>query len=157
MIDSDAPFDAQKAYKDSKLANMLLARALARQLEAADFAMPVIAWSPGLVIPRARGGFFRHSRGHNPVGQAIFAVLARDLLRVTSTPDRAGELLATLATDPDHGTPGFHYWSQQVQGPGRLRFGPAEPSVEAADEALASRLWSLGARLIGPSADRPLS
>jgi protochlorophyllide reductase len=136
---------------------MLLAGELARRLQAAGTPLPVIAWSPGLVIPRGRGGFFRHNQHQNPVGQALFALVARDLLRVTSTPGRAGGLLATLATDPGHGSPGFHYWSQRVQGPGRLHFEPAEPSREAADEGLASRLWTLGAGLIGPSADQVFS
>jgi protochlorophyllide reductase len=153
MIDSQSPFHAEKAYKDSKLANMLLARELARRLQTAGTPMPVIAWSPGLVIPRGQGGFFRHSRGHNPVGQALFALVARDLLRVTATPERAGERLAALASGPEHGTPGFQYWSQRVEGPGRLRFAPAEPSEEANDEVRASRLWTLCAGLIGPSAE----
>jgi len=148
MVDSRAPFHAEKAYKDSKLANMLLARELARQLQEAGTPLPVIAWSPGLVIPRGQGGFFRYSRGHNPLGQALFALMARDLLRITSSPEQAGGLLASLATDTDHGNPGFQYWSQRVLGPGRLRFAPAEPSEEASDPGRASLLWSLGARLI---------
>ena len=153
MVDGAAPFHAEKAYKDSKLANLLLARELNRQLQAAGTPLPVIAWSPGLVIPRDRGGFFRHSRGHNPVGQALFALVARDLLRVTASPEQAGGLLATLATAADHGNPGLSYWSQRVLGPGRLRFAPAEPSEEARDDDRAERLWRLGARLIAASAE----
>ena len=153
MVDGAAPFHAEKAYKDSKLANLLLARELNRQLQAAGTPLPVIAWSPGLVIPRDRGGFFRHSRGHNPVGQALFALVARDLLRVTASPEQAGGLLATLATAADHGNPGLSYWSQRVLGPGRLQFAPAEPSEEARDDDRAERLWRLGARLIAASAE----
>lgn len=153
MVDGSAPFNAEKAYKDSKLANLLLARELSRQLQAAGTPMPVIAWSPGLVIPRRPGGFFRHSRGHNPVGQALFALVARDLLRVTASPEQAGALLAGLTTDPGHDTPGFAYWSQRVLGPGRLRFAPAEPSQEARDGGLAERLWTLCDRLIAASAE----
>jgi protochlorophyllide reductase len=153
MVDGAAPFHAEKAYKDSKLANLLLARELSRQLQAAGTAMPVIAWSPGLVIPRGQGGFFRHSRGHNPVGQALFALVAKDLLRVTASPEQAGALLASLASDEDHGSSGFGYWSQRVLGPGRLRFMPAETSQEARDDLRAERLWTLCSRLIAASAE----
>ncbi len=143
------PFNAEKAYKDSKLCNLLMARELARRLAAQGTALPVLAWSPGLVIPRGSGGFFRDSRRHNPIGQAIFGLLARDLLRLTETPERAGALLAGLATGEPDLPAGFHYWSNRVLGPGRLRFGPAEPSSEACSASLAAELWSLSAALIG--------
>jgi protochlorophyllide reductase len=111
----------------------------------------VLAWSPGLVIPRSQGGFFRYSRSHNPVAQALFALVARDLLRITETPQRAGALLADLATAatpqarPVSG--GFQYWSNRVLGPGRLSFEPGQPSAEACSDALASQLWNLSAQI----------
>lgn len=64
---------------------------------------PGIAWSPGLVIPRGRGGFFRSSSQHNEGGQRLFALVARDLLRLTEMVAAAGSLLASLASDPAHG------------------------------------------------------
>ena len=98
MLDG-GPFNAEKAYKDSKLCNLLMARELERQLREEGQSLPVLAWSPGLVIPRSSGGgFFRYSRSQNPFGQALFALVARDLLRLTETPQRAGGLLAGLAT-----------------------------------------------------------
>jgi len=144
MLDGHSRFNADKAYKDSKLCNVLMARQAARQQS-----MPVLAWSPGLVIPRHPGGFFRDSRRHNPLGQAVFALLARDLLRLTETAPRAGALLAALASDPAYGAPGFQYWSNRVLGPGRLRFERREPSQEANGEALAETLWQLSAQAAG--------
>ena len=47
MLDGSPVFDGDKAYKDSKLCNVLLARELNRRLEGA---IPVMAWSPGLVL-----------------------------------------------------------------------------------------------------------
>ena len=140
------PFNAEKAYKDSKLCNVLMAREVERRLRGC--LLPVIAWSPGLVIPRGEGGFFRDSRRFNPIGQAVFAFLARDLLRVTESPEKAGALLAGLAT----GSPpaaGFSYWSNRVHGPGRLRFERGEPSAEARSDALAAELWRLTAERVG--------
>ena len=149
MVDG-GPFNAEKAYKDSKLCNLLLAREVERRQRLRGTPLPVWAWSPGLVIPRGSGGFFRYSRGHNPVGQALFALLARDLLRLSETPQRAGSLLACLSTGAGQdAAAGFHYWSNRVLGPGRLRFGPSEPSVEARSDRLAQELWQLSAAQLG--------
>jgi protochlorophyllide reductase len=153
MVDG-GPFNAEKAYKDSKLCNVLLAREVARRLAerhptAGGASLPVIAWSPGLVIPRGEGGFFRESRRFNPLGQAVFAVVARDLLRLTETPERAGALLAGLASGSLGASEGFQYWSNRLVGPGQLRFAPTEPSAEARSDALAAELWRLSAEAVG--------
>jgi protochlorophyllide reductase len=137
------PFHAEKAYKDSKLCNLLMARELERQLREQGQGLPVLAWSPGLVIPRGSGGFFRYSSSQNPFAQALFALVARDLLRLTETPQRAGALLAGLATSSPAEPVGFQYWSNRVLGPGRLRFAVSEPSVEARSDDLARELWTL--------------
>ena len=50
------PFNAEKAYKDSKLCNLLMARDVERRLREQGQSLPVLAWSPGLVIPRSSGG-----------------------------------------------------------------------------------------------------
>jgi len=148
-------FNAEKAYKDSKLCNLLMARELERQLREQGHSLPVLAWSPGLVIPRNSGGFFRYSRSQNPFGQALFALVARDLLRLSETPQRAGAVLAGLATtsQPEH--VGFQYWSNRVLGPGRLRFEAAQPSVEARSDDLAHELWTLTTQAVANAGDRP--
>ena len=145
MLDGSASFSAEKAYKDSKLCNLLMAREVERRLREQGTHLPVLAWSPGLVIPRSKGGFFRYSRGHNPVGQALFAFVARDLLRLTESPQRAGALLAGLADGSKPHASGFQYWSNRVVGPGRLRFETSQPSAEACSDPLARLLWDLSA------------
>ncbi|MFZ0407171.1 MAG: SDR family NAD(P)-dependent oxidoreductase [Cyanobium sp.] len=145
MLDGGA-FNAEKAYKDSKLCNLLMARELERQLREQGQSLPVLAWSPGLVIPRSSGGFFRYSRSQNPFGQTLFALVARDLLRLTETPTRAGALLAGLATASPPAPVGFQYWSNRVLGPGRLRFEASQPSAEARSDDLARELWTLTAQ-----------
>ena len=143
MVNGEQRFDADKAYKDSKLCNLLMGRYLA-QLHPQ---LPVICWSPGLVIPRGRDGFFRNSREANPLGQALFGFVARDLLRLTERPERAAELLERLVLDPAMPT-GFSYWSNELLGPGRHRFACSETSAEAADDAKAARLWQVSEQLI---------
>ena len=130
---------------------MLLARQLNRQL---DGALPVIAWSPGLVIPRGDGGFFRHNRQSNPLGMALFAFAARDLLRLTESVATAGQLLADLVVGEPGSSPGFSYFSNQLVRPGRHCFGPADTSPEAADLAKAEQLWGFSEVLISSVLER---
>ena len=145
MLDGSAHFDGDKAYKDSKLCNVLLARELAHQLEGA---LPVIAWSPGLVIPRSREGFFRYNRQNNPVAMALFAAVARDLLRVTESVQTAGRLLAALVVDPAYASPGFAYFSNRLVRPGVHRFSAKATSPDGADLSRATELWRLSEQLI---------
>ena len=145
MLDGSASFDGDKAYKDSKLCNVLLGRELNRQLDAM---MPVIAWSPGLVIPRSSGGFFRHNRQSNPLGMMLFALVARDVLRVTESVQTAGRLLADLITDSGYAAPGFSYWSNRLVRPGVHRFSEAKTSAEGADLQKAVDLFRLSDDLI---------
>jgi protochlorophyllide reductase len=109
----------------------------------------VLAWNPGLVITRCNGGFFRYSRSQNTVGQALFALVARNLLRLTETPQRAGTLLAGLASISTAQPSGFQDWSNRLLGPGRLRFEISQPSAEACSDSLALQLWDLSARIGG--------
>jgi protochlorophyllide reductase len=152
MVDGVSRFDAEKAYKDSKLCNLLFAREFERRAREQGMPLTVIAWSPGLVIPRDRGGFFRFSRAHNEWGQRLFAFLARDLLRFSESVADAGALLASLATDPAENAPGFRYRANRLIAPGRHRLEAASPSAEACDDARARILWDLSEGLIGPAA-----
>jgi len=148
MLDGNSSFNAEKAYKDSKLCNLLMAREVERRLREQGTPLTVLAWSPGLVIPRSDGGFFRSSRSHNPLGQALFALVVRDLLRLSETPERAGTLLAGLACTSPPQASGFQYWSNRVLGPGRLRFEASQPSADACSDTLARQLWDLSAQII---------
>ena len=144
MVNGSDRFDGNKAYKDSKLCNVLMARELDRQL---DGAMPVIAWSPGLVITRNSGGFFRYNKRSNPLGMGAFAFVARDLLRITESPENAGRLLAQLVSDPEI-EPGFHYFTNKVVRFGGHRLEPTDTSAEGADLQKAGELWRLSEQLI---------
>ena len=144
MVNGSPGFDGNKAYKDSKLCNVLMARELDRQLEGA---LPVIAWSPGLVITRNSGGFFRYNKRSNPLGMGAFAFVARDLLRITESPENAGRLLAQLVCDPEI-NPGFNYFTNKVVSFGGHRLEPTDTSAEGADLQKARQLWQLSEQLI---------
>ena len=147
MLDGESPFNADKAYKDSKLCNLLMALQIHRQRPE----VPVVTWSPGLVIPRTSGGFFRNSRQANPLGQALFGFVARDLMRLSESVEQAGALLVQLIDEQLH-QPGFSYWSNGLLGPGRHRFSPTQPSKEATDSSKSTTLWGLSSDLITASA-----
>ena len=159
MVDGHSAYDADKAYKDSKLCNVLMGREVARRLQEQGHPIPVIAWSPGLVIPRCEGGFFRISRQQNPLGLALFALVARDLLRLTESVQIAGELLASLVIDDAYNRPGFSYYSNRLLGPGRHRFESSPTSEEGADASKASELWLRCEELIsaGIQGDPPIA
>ena len=146
MVDAESRFNADKAYKDSKLCNLLMAQHIHRQRPD----VPVVAWSPGLVIPRTSGGFFRNSRQANPLGQALFGLVARDVLKLTESVERAGELLVQLINE-QLDQPGFTYWSNNLLGPARHQFKPTQPSKEACSLEKASILWALSNDLINAS------
>jgi protochlorophyllide reductase len=155
MVNGDR-FNADKAYKDSKLCNVLFAREFARRLEAQGTPYPVIAWSPGLVIPpTSEGGFWRYSRQSNELGQRLFALAARSLLRLTESVENAGALLAALAVDDAYAVNGFTYHRNRVTAPGRHVFETTATSSEGQDPELARRLWEASAALVGVEADQP--
>jgi len=156
MLDGHSRFDADKAYKDSKLCNVLFAREFARRLEARGTPAPVIAWSPGLVIPpTSEGGFWRYSRQSNELGQRLFALAARSLLRLTESVENAGALLAALAVDEGYAVNGFTYHRNRVTAPCRHLFEATATSAEGQDADLARRLWEASAALVGVGADWP--
>ena len=148
MIDGSDQFDADKAYKDSKLCNVLFAKELHRRLKVRGKSIPVIAWGPGLVIPRTETGFFRYSRKYNEFGQRFFSLIVRDLLRITESPEKAGELLSALATQSRYSEPVFSYYNNRVISLGRRSFDRAEIANEAKDDKLAESLWDLSAHLV---------
>ena len=147
MIDGNQ-FDADKAYKDSKLCNILFAKELSKRLEKNNSLINIIAWAPGLVISRSSQGFFRYSRKYNQIGQIIFAFLARDLLRITTSNEKAGMLLTNLVCSLNHNKSNFNYYSNKIISPGKFVFEKTDISEEAQRENLANKLWTLSKSII---------
>ena len=147
MIDGNK-FNADKAYKDSKLCNILFARKLSHNLKSMKLSIPVIAWAPGLVISRESQGFFRYSRKYNILGQILFAFLARDILRITISNEHAGLLLSNLACLCKYRKPGFNYYSNKIISSGKFIFEKSDISNDAQREDLSDNLWELSKSLI---------
>ena len=147
MIDGNQ-FNADKAYKDSKLCNILFAKELSNRLKKINQLIPVIAWAPGLVISRDSQGFFRYSRQYNQIGQMLFASIARDLLRITTSNEKAGMLLCELVYSSKYNEKDFSYYSNKIISPGKFVFEKTNISDEAQNEVLAKDLWDLSQSLI---------
>ena len=147
MIDGNK-FNADKAYKDSKLCNILFARKLSNNLIRQKLLIPVIAWAPGLVISRDNQGFFRYSRKYNQLGQILFAFLARDILRITTSNKNAGLLLCNLACLCRYRKPGFNYYSNKIISSGKYIFEETEISNDAQRVDLSDNLWRLSQSII---------
>ena len=147
MVDGNK-FNADKAYKDSKLCNILFAKKLSTYLMSKKLSMPVIAWAPGLVISRNSGGFFRYSRKYNQLGQILFAFLARDILRITTSNKEAGLILSNLACISKYKKSGFNYYSNKIISSGKFIFEKSDISNDAQRDDLSDHLWELSNFLI---------
>ena len=148
MIDGNPSFNADKAYKDSKLCNILFGRELYRRLNIENRNIPVLTWAPGLVIPRTNDGFFRYSRKQNQIGTRIFALIARDLLNITESTEKAGDILFNLSVDDRYKEVCFSYRSNRLLRPGKKVFELSEISDEASDDILSKDLWNFSDKLI---------
>ncbi len=148
MVDGRLAFNADKAYKDSKLCNILFGKELSRRLELINNKIPVICWAPGLVIPRSENGFFRHSRKNNEIGQRLFALIARDILRITESPEGAGKVLKTIEETNENNNVSFKYLSNKLIGLNKHKLKEDNSSLESNDSNKAKELWELSNKLI---------
>ena len=148
MIDGFSPFDADKAYKDSKLCNTLFSKELSRRFLKNNFNIPVLCWAPGLVIPTTKEGFFRYSRKYNELGQILFAFIARDLLHITESPQNAGKILFNLATLDSYQAEKFLYLSNNIKTLGQMILKEKTISKEANNSTKAENLWNLSGEII---------
>ncbi|ADV67997.1 SDR family oxidoreductase [Deinococcus maricopensis] len=116
------------AYAQSKLANVLFTRELARRLRGTD--VTVNAFHPGLV----RSGFAHNNQG---LTSALWG-----LLRPFSVTEEQGARTAVyLATSADvAGLSGLYFTNEHV----------APVSAEALDDAAAERLWRLSETYVQP-------
>lgn len=154
------PYDGNKAYADSKLANILFARELARRLQqaggdggggttAAAATTTVVAVGPGLIT---KTGFFRRN---DPLFVAAFDAAA-GALGLSESVSGGGDCLVFAATSPGltagggGGIENGSFLNNNVRGPwGGHRLEARAPSPEARDGEEGRRLWELSARLVG--------
>lgn len=138
MIDG-SEYDPDKAYKDSKLCNVITTLELSRKFKNSRSKITVNTMNPGL-IPTT--GLFRDI---NPIFVLIFTFLTKYVFRVTSSEEEGGRRLAYLIADPEVATLSGEYFTGKA---GTTEFQPKPPSKEAQDPTKGSMLWTLTCNLL---------
>ena len=139
MIDGK-PFKAGKAYKDSKLCNMMMSRELHRRYhEATGIVFNTLY--PGCV---ADSPLFRNSP---PLFQKIFPWFQKNITGGYVTQELSGERVAQVVVDPEFTQSGVHWSWGNRQKAGSQSF-VQELSEQARDEQ-AILMWDLSSKLLG--------
>jgi protochlorophyllide reductase len=140
MIDGKK-FKPGKAYKDSKLCNVLTMRELHRRYHNAT-GITFSSMYPGCVAETA---LFRNSY---PLFQKIFPWFQKNITKGYVTEELAGDRLAEVVADPAYSKSGS-YWSWGNRQKANRRSFEQEMSNEALDDTKAQKLWDLSAKLVG--------
>lgn len=140
MIDGKA-FKPGKAYKDSKLACMIMSREFHKRWGASGIIFNTLY--PGCV---ADTPLFRHTP---PAFQKIFPWFQKNITKAYVSQPLAGMRTAQVVADPAFASQSGVHWSWgNRQKHGRMPF--AQPlSARATAEARNERLWELTARAVG--------
>ena len=139
MIDGK-PFKPGKAYKDSKLCNMMMSREFHRRYHA-DTGIVFNTLYPGCVADTA---LFRDTPA---LFRTIFPWFQKNITKGYVSQALAGERVAQVVIDPQFGESGQHWSWGNRQKVGRAAF--AQPlSDQASSRARAIALWELSEQLI---------
>lgn len=140
MIDGKK-FEPVKAYKDSKVCNVLTMRELHRRYHEPT-GITFNSLYPGCVATTA---LFRN---HYPLFQKLFPLFQKYVTGGFVSEELAGSRVAAVVADPEYNQSGT-YWSwgnrQQKNGKSFVQ----KVSAEARDDAKAERMWELSAKLVG--------
>jgi protochlorophyllide reductase len=141
MIDGKA-FKPGKAYKDSKLCNMIVSKEMHRRWHA-ETGIVFNTLYPGCV---ADTPLFRNTPR---AFRVIFPWFQQHVTKGYVTQELSGERVAQVVADPEFAEQSGVHWSWgNRQQAGRKAF--AQPlSSRATDQARNERLWELSARLVG--------
>ena len=139
MIDGK-PFKPGKAYKDSKLCNMIISRELHKRYhERTGIVFNTLY--PGCVADTA---LFRDTP---PAFQRIFPWFQKHITKGYVTQELSGERVAQVVADDAFAQSGVH-WSWGNRQNGRAAF--AQPlAAKAQHVARAARLWTLSEQMVG--------
>jgi protochlorophyllide reductase len=140
MIDGK-PFKAGKAYKDSKLCNMIISLELHRRHHSATGIIFGTVY-PGCVADTA---LFRDTPA---AFKRIFPWFQKNITKGYVTQTLAGERVAQVVTDAEFSTSGVHWSWGNRQREGRAAFAQAL-SAKATQQSLGIRLWELSDKLVG--------
>jgi NAD(P)-dependent dehydrogenase (short-subunit alcohol dehydrogenase family) len=134
------PYNPQKTYANSKLANLLFALELHRELVAHELPVTSTAAHPGVSATNLFAD--REGMGGNP----LIRTFAPPVMKVvTQSPRAASRAVLYAATEAAPGSYTGPQWLGETRGP----IGAAKLSAQAQDEKLARRLWQVSEELTG--------
>ena len=140
MIDGGR-FKAGKAYKDSKLCNMIMSRELHRRLHA-HTGVVFNTLYPGCVAETA---LFRDAP---KLFQKVFPWFQKNITKGYVSQPLAGERVAQIVADPEFEQSGVHWSWGNRQREGASAFSQ-KLSAKANNEVRAARLWDLSLKMVG--------
>jgi protochlorophyllide reductase len=140
---SGKPFKPGKAYKDSKLCNMITTQELHRRLHEST-GIVFSSLYPGCV---ADTPLFRNTPRFF---QKVFPWFQKNITGGYVTQSLAGERVAQVVADPEFGVSGVHWsWGNRQKKNGR-QFSQ-ELSDKASNPDTAARMWEYSMQLVGLS------
>ncbi|KAL6844194.1 hypothetical protein ACP4OV_025867 [Aristida adscensionis] len=137
MIDGAEIFDGAKAYKDSKICNMLTMQELHRRYHE-ETGITFASLYPGCI---ATTGLFRE---HVPLFRLLFPAFQRFVTKGFVSEAESGKRLAQVVSDPSLGKSGV-YWSWNKDSASFEN----QLSQEASDPEKARKLWEISEKLVG--------
>ncbi|QPN58021.1 protochlorophyllide reductase [Synechococcus sp. CBW1107] len=138
---SGKTFKPGKAYKDSKLCNMITTQELHRRLHGST-GIIFSSLYPGCV---ADTPLFRNTPR---AFQTIFPWFQKNITGGYVSQELAGERVAQVVADPAFAVSGAHWsWGNRQKADGQQFI--QELSEKASDQATASRMWDLTMKLVG--------
>lgn len=140
MIDGKA-FEPVKAYKDSKVCNILTMRELHRRYHDST-GISFTSLYPGCV---AETPLFRN---HYPLFQKLFPLFQKYITGGYVSQDLAGERVAMVVADPEYRQSGAYWsWGNRQKKDGKSFVQRVSP--QARDDERGDRMWDLSAKLVG--------
>ena len=142
MIDGKK-FEPVKAYKDSKVCNVLTMRELHRRYHDAT-GITFSSLYPGCV---ADTPLFRN---HYPLFQKIFPWFQKNITGGYVSQELSGDRVAMVVADPEYRQSGAYWsWGNRQKKDGKSFVQKVSP--QARDDEKADRMWDLSAKLVGLS------
>ncbi|MCY7320850.1 MAG: protochlorophyllide reductase [Phormidesmis sp. CAN_BIN36] len=142
MIDGKK-FEPVKAYKDSKVCNVLTMRELHRRYHDAT-GITFSSLYPGCV---ADTPLFRN---HYPLFQKIFPWFQKNITGGYVSQELSGDRVAMVVADPEYKQSGAYWsWGNRQKKEGKSFVQKVSP--QARDDEKADRMWDLSAKLVGLS------
>jgi protochlorophyllide reductase len=133
-------FEPVRAYKESKVCNILTMRELHRRFHEST-GITFTSLYPGCV---ADTPLFRN---HYPLFQKLFPLFQKNITKGYVTQELSGERVAAVVADPEYRQSGAYWsWGNRQKQDGKSFVQTVSP--QARDDARAEKMWDLSAKLV---------